>query len=157
MQWFLSEVYPIVQARVPAVKLVITGKNNAATLPAAENVTLTGFVEDIRPLIASAWISLAPLQVGGGTRLKILEAMALGTPVVATRKGAEGLEAADGEHLLVADTPAQFAEAVVRLLQDRKLRQKLATNSCQLVREQYDWSVIMPEFLDLVEEVGYGK
>lgn len=155
IRWFLSEVYPIVQAKVPAVKLVITGKNEGVTLPAADNVTLTGFVEDVRPFIASARVSLAPLHVGGGTRLKILEAMALGTPVVATGKGAEGLQATDGEHLLVADTPQQFAEAVIRLLQDRKLCQKLAANGCRLVRQQYDWAVIMPDFLDLVEEVGY--
>jgi glycosyltransferase involved in cell wall biosynthesis len=135
--------------------LVITGENEGVSLPAAENVTMTGFVEDVRPLIASAWISLAPLRVGGGTRLKILEAMALGTPVVATSKGAEGLQATNGEHLLAADTPVEFAGAVLRLLQDRKMCRKLADNSCQLVRQQYDWAIIMPEFLKLVEEVGY--
>jgi glycosyltransferase involved in cell wall biosynthesis len=155
VRWFLSEVYPIVQAQVPAVQLVITGKNDGVSLPTAENVTLTGFVEDVRPLIASARISLAPLQVGGGTRLKILEAMALGTPVVATEKGAEGLQAVNGEHLLVADSAENFADAVVRLLQDRKLCRKLTDNSCRLVRQQYDWAVIMSDFLELTEEVGY--
>ena len=153
IQWFLSEVYPIVQAEVSAVKLVITGKNDGISLTTADNVTLTGFVEDIRPLIASARVSIAPLLVGGGTRLKILEAMALGTPIVTTTKGVEGLRAVDGEHLLIADTPAQFADAVIRLLQDGKLCRKLADNSCRLVRQQYDWSVIMPDFMKLTEEV----
>jgi glycosyltransferase involved in cell wall biosynthesis len=155
IRWFLSEVYPIVQSQLPAVKLIITGKNDGVSLPTADNVTLTGFVEDVRPLIASARVSLAPLLVGGGTRLKILEAMALGTPVVATTKGAEGLRAVDGEHLLIADTPAQFADAVIRLLQNGKISQKLADNSCRLVRQQYDWSVIMPDFIKLIEEVSH--
>jgi glycosyltransferase involved in cell wall biosynthesis len=152
MHWFLTEVYPKVLMQNPAVKLIITGQSSNVSLPPVGNVTLTGHVEDIRPLIASAWISLAPIRIGGGTRLKILEAMALGTPVVATGKGAEGLQVKDGEHLLLADTPDQFSEAVNRLLQDGELRRKLAANSCSLIRQQYDWSVIMPDFLRLAEE-----
>ncbi|MFZ0544630.1 MAG: glycosyltransferase [Candidatus Promineifilaceae bacterium] len=156
MRWFLADVYPLIQSRIPAVKLIITGKSDGYPLPEADNVERTGFVADVRPLIASAWISLAPLREGGGTRLKILEAMALGTPVVATSKGAEGIRAADGEHLLIADSPAQFATAVNRLLQDRELHQTLIHNSCQLIRQQYDWEMLMPDFLNLIEESSYG-
>jgi len=107
----------------------------------------------VRPLIASAWASIAPLQQGGGTRLKILEALALQTPVVATSKGAEGLDARHDEHLLIADAPDEFANQVVRLLQDPALRQRLAANGARLVSEQYDWANVMPRFLNLVEQI----
>ena len=96
----------------------------------------------------------SPILQGGGTRLKILEAMALGTPVVATSKGAEGLDVEDGRHLLIADTPDEFAQAVIRLLQSPELRTSLGRNGRQLVAERYDWPVALPHFLDLVGQVS---
>jgi glycosyltransferase involved in cell wall biosynthesis len=154
MTWFLGEVYPRIQARVPGVRLIITGDHADLPLPPADNVTLTGFVDDVRSLIAAASVSLVPVRVGAGTRLKILEAMALHTPVVATAKGAEGLDVEDGDHLLIADAPEALAEAVLRLLGDPPLRQRLADNAYQLVRERYDWAAVMPYFLGLVERVA---
>jgi len=154
MTWFLGEVYPRIQARVPGVRLIITGDHANLPLPPANNVNLTGSVDDVRPLIAAASVSLVPVRVGGGTRLKILEAMALHTPVVATTKGAEGLDVQHGDHLLIADTPEAFAEAVLRLLGDPTMRQRLADNGYQLVRDRYDWAAVMPRFLDLVERVA---
>jgi len=156
MTWFLQEVYPLIQAQMPEVCLVITGDHADRPLPPADNVALTGFVGDVRPLIASAWASLVPIRVGGGTRLKILEAMALGTPVVATSKGAEGLEVQDGEHILIADTPEAFARAVLRLLADPGLRGRLADRASELVRDRYDWAAVMPAFLDLIERVVHA-
>ncbi len=157
MTWFVGQVYPLIQAQVPDVHLYITGNHADKPLPPADGVTRTGYVDDVRPLVARSWISLAPLRVGGGTRLKILEAMALRTPVVATSKGAEGLDVQDGEHLLIADTPQAFADAVIRLLKDPALRQRLTDNAYQLVREKYDWAVIMPRFLHLIEQVAREK
>jgi len=157
MTWFLQEVYPRVQAQAPEVSLTITGDHANLPLPPAENVTLTGFVAEVRPLVASAWASLAPMRVGGGTRLKILEAMALGTPVVATSKGAEGLDVQPGEHLLIADTAEAFAAAVLRLLQEPGLRQRLADKAYQVVCEKYDWAATMPRFLGLVERMVNGE
>jgi len=154
MIWFLHEVYPRIQAQVPSTHLTITGDHANLALPPAENVTLTGFVDDVRPLIASSWVSLAPIRLGGGTRLKILEAMALRTPVVATSKGAEGLDVQPNKHLLIADTPETFAEAIVSLLREPGLRQRLTDNAYQLVRERYNWPVVMPRFLNLVERVA---
>ena len=154
MTWFLSEAYPRIQAQVPSVRLTITGDHANLPLPLADNVTLTGFVDDVRPLIASSWVSLAPIRLGGGTRLKILEAIALHTPVVATSKGAEGLDIQHDEHLLIADTPEAFAEAVIRLLKKPGLRKQLTGNAYQLVREKYDWAVVMPRFLNLIERVA---
>jgi len=156
MVWFLEQVYPHIQTQVPDVHLTITGDHANLPLPATDGITLTGFVEDVRPLIAAAWISVVPLRLGGGTRLKILEAMALGTPVIATSKGAEGLDAQPNEHLLIADTPEAFAEAVVRLLKKPELRQRLTDNAYQLIREKYDWAVVMPHFLNLVDRVAHG-
>jgi glycosyltransferase involved in cell wall biosynthesis len=156
MTWFLAEVYPRIQAQVTDVRLLITGDHADLPLPPTDNLTLTGFVDDVRPLVAAASISLVPIRVGGGTRLKILEAMALHTPVVATTKGAEGLDVQHGDHLLIADTPESFAQAVLRLLGDPALRQKLADNGYQLVRERYDWAAVMPTFLNLIERVAYA-
>lgn len=151
MEWFVGQVYPLIKQRRPGACLTITGDHAGRPLPPAEGVTLTGFVDDVRPLVASSWISLAPLLSGGGTRLKILEAMALRTPVIATRKGAEGLDAQPGEHLLLADDPAEFAAATVRLLEEPGLRRRLVENAYRLVRSRYDWAVIWPQFLKLVE------
>ena len=153
MQWFLSEAYPRIQANIPEVSLTITGDHADKPLPAARNVTLTGFVDDVRPHVASAWASVAPIRVGGGTRLKILEAMALRTPVVATSKGAEGLGARHDEHLLFADTGPDFADAVIRLLKDPELRRRIADGGYRLVSEKFEWSAIMPRVLSLADEV----
>lgn len=154
MIWFLREVYPCIQAQVPDLGLTITGDHANRPLPNAQSLNLTGFVNDVRPLIASASISLAPLRIGGGTRLKILEAMALRTPVVATSKGAEGLDAQSGKHLLVADTPQAFANAVIHILKEPELGQQLTDNAYQLVTEKYNWATVMPRFLSLVDRVA---
>jgi glycosyltransferase involved in cell wall biosynthesis len=154
MVWFLQAVFPQVQALNPAVSLTITGDHGNQPLPAAPNVHLTGFVPDVRPLIAGAWCSIVPIHTGGGTRVKILEAMALRTPVITTTKGVEGIEAQDGVHLLVADTPQAFAEATIRLLHEPGLRQQLTTNAYQLVQTKYDWAATLPQFLQLIERVA---
>jgi glycosyltransferase involved in cell wall biosynthesis len=97
---------------------------------------------------------VVPLRIGGGTRLKILEAMALGTPVVSTTKGAEGLRVVSGEHLLLADTSRSFAEQTVRLLRQPELRADLAMRARRLVEREYDWADIGQHFRDLVEELA---
>jgi glycosyltransferase involved in cell wall biosynthesis len=150
MVWFMEQVYPLIKAALPQTQLMITGDHAGLPLPPARDVTLTGFVDDVRPLIAGAAVSLAPIWQGGGTRLKILEAMALNTPVVATSKGAEGLEAQPGRHLLVADTPPAFAQAVIRLLTDEAQRRAVAEAAFELVREKYDWAATMPHFLKVI-------
>jgi len=154
MLWFAQEVFPIIRAQIPSARLTITGDTAGRDFPAVEGVQLAGHVQDVRPLVASAWLSVAPLRVGGGTRLKILESFALRTPVVATSKGAEGLSARPGQHLLIADDPVDFAAQVVSLLNDSALRQRLAEQAFHLVEEQYDWAVILPRFLALVESAA---
>lgn len=155
MQWFTGEVLPLVRAAVPEVELWITGEHGGRVLQGP--VKHLGYVHDVRPEVASSWASLAPLLTGGGTRVKILEAMALRTPVIATSKGAEGLDVQPEVHLLIADTPEAYAHATIRLLQDPALRRRLADNAYELVRQKYDWNVIMPRFLDLAERVSRGQ
>jgi polysaccharide biosynthesis protein PslH len=157
MVWFLKEVYPLIKAQVPAVRITITGDHANLPLPLADDVMLTGFIDDVRPLLASSWISIAPILQGGGTRLKILEAMALQTPVVATSKGAEGLQVQHGEHLLLADTPGAFAHAVASLLQDPALRRCLAHNAYELVRQEFNWPAVIPRFLRVVEGAATSR
>lgn len=151
MLWFMKNVFPLLRARRPAVRVMLTGEHKGLPLPGEPAITRTGFVDDVRPYIAGAWAALAPLQMGGGTRLKILEAMAVHTPVIATSKGAEGLDVVPGEHILLADSPDEFALSTARVLGDRDLRDRLAANAFQLVKERYDWSVILPDFFDLAE------
>lgn len=153
MLWFVDKVFPLILQRLPDTRLFITGDHQNLPLPSQKNITLTGHVDNLKTLVASAAVSIAPLLSGGGTRLKILEAMALGTPVVATSKGAEGMEVKAGEHLLVADAPADFAECVLRLLTDDESSQRLANNAFQLVQDRYNWDAMIPEYLSLIETV----
>ncbi len=152
MVWFLEHIFPEVQNRIPDVKLIITGDNAGIKLPNNKNVIQLGYVDDVRTQIAGSWVSIAPLLQGGGTRYKIIEAMALRTPVISTTKGAEGLGVYPGRDLLIADTPHEFAEAIIQVLIDDKLRHEISSNAYQFVRENMDWSVILPSFLSLVEK-----
>lgn len=160
MQWFLAEIYPRIRVQMPDAALAITGSTQSVDLTGLaldDSVTLTGFVEDVRIPVAEAAVAVAPIRRGGGTRLKILEAMALSTPVVATSKGAEGLDVTDGEHLLLADDPQRFAEQVVALRADADLRARLAANARRLVEQRYDWDAIGQLFVDLVESVALDR
>jgi len=156
VRFFLTEVYPIVRQRVPNVSLTITGSTSGVDLSGLDldkSVILSGYVDDIRFPVAEATVCVVPLRQGGGTRLKILEAMALGTPVVATSKGAEGLDVTPDHDILIADEPAEFARQVVRLLGDASLARQLADNARRLVERSYDWDQIGKRFVRLVESV----
>jgi len=160
VRFFLTEAFPIVKARRPEVKLYITGRTNGVPpkeLPHGDGVILTGYLNDVRPRIAQSTACVVPMTVGGGTRLKILEAMALGTPVVSTTKGAEGLEVTPDYDILIADEPATFAKAVLRLLSDRELRSRLVENGRRLVRDKYDWEAIGAAFDAFLKEVVMAK
>jgi glycosyltransferase involved in cell wall biosynthesis len=151
MQWFVGHVFPLILEKVPDVQLVITGDHANLPLPDTRNIILAGYVDDVKSLIAACSVSIAPLWSGGGTRLKILEAMALGTPVVATSKGAEGLLTENGEHILIADQPEIFAQSVIKILSDKELSDFLSSNALQLVKTKYDWRTIMPKFLAFLQ------
>lgn len=146
VRWFAAEILPILQQSVPSLRLRVTGRNDglvaADPLRAMPGVTLTGFLQDVRPAIQSALACVVPLRQGGGTRLKILEAMALGVPVVATSRGAEGITATPGRDILIADTPAAFAEAVLSLRNDPARRASLGAAGRCLVEAHYGWDAL---------------
>jgi glycosyltransferase involved in cell wall biosynthesis len=106
---------------------------------------VTGQVPDIRPFFARAQVFVAPLRIGGGTRVKILEAMAMRRPVVATSLACEGLDVTHGDSLMVADTPKEFAQAVIGLLRDEAARRALASRGRALIQARYDWAAIGAE------------
>jgi len=145
--WFARKVLPQVQAEAPGLHFFIVGQRPHRRLDGLRDdpaITLTGWVEDTRPYIAAAAVYVAPLRIGGGTRLKLLEAMAMSKPVVATRLGAEGYPVTDGRELLLADTPADFAAAIVALLRAPERRAELGQAARTFVERRYDWRAIVP-------------
>jgi sugar transferase (PEP-CTERM/EpsH1 system associated) len=140
--WFCGEIWPRVRRRASDVRLFLVGRSPAPRVRAlngVEGVRVTGEVPDVRPYLAGAAAMVVPLRSGGGTRLKILEAMAMARPVVSTTVGAEGLDVVDGRDLLLADTPADFARAVERVLGSPDLAQRLGEAGRRLVLERYGW------------------
>jgi glycosyltransferase involved in cell wall biosynthesis len=159
MQFFAREIWPRIRAEIPEATLRITGQVSHRD-PWAEGIILTGYLEDVRPAVGQAWGCVVPLRTGSGTRLKILEAMALGTPVVATTKGAEGLAVTHGEHLLIADEPAEFATQTITLLRDADLRARLAQRARQLIETRYNWAEsgkLFNKFLGAQLELAVAK
>lgn len=145
--WFAEEILPLVRMQMPEAHFVVVGQKPHARLAALERrpgVKLTGWVEDIQPYIHAADVYVAPLRMGSGTRLKLLQAMAMRRAIVSTRLGAEGLDVADGQHMRLADTPEAFAQAVSALLADPEQRATLGEQAHTHVRAHYDWSAIIP-------------
>lgn len=142
IMWWLQEGYPHLRALCPDVSYDIVGARPPHTLQSiaatCEGVHLHGYVADAEPFWTGARALLVPLLSGGGVRVKILEAMAMGVPVISTTVGCEGLAVRDGEHLLIADTPQELAHAGARVLQDDELARALAYNARQLILERYD-------------------
>lgn len=142
MLYFGSEIWPLVRQQAPHAQLTIVGANpprEIMHLGQSPGVTVTGFVPDVRPYLAQAQVVVAPLRIGGGTRLKILEALAMCRAVVSTSLGCEGLDVVDGRHLLVADEPQAFAARIVELLLNPTRRNELGRRGRALVEESYDW------------------
>ena len=146
LAWFAREVLPLVRAEVPAIQLQVLGP--AATdavraLAAADpSIVLLGRVDDVRPVLESAAVVVVPLRAGGGTRLKIVEALSMARPVVSTTIGAEGLELTAGKEIVLVDSPADFAAAVVKLVQDGEERRRLGAAGRSAVQARYDWGSI---------------
>jgi glycosyltransferase involved in cell wall biosynthesis len=143
--YLLREIMPLVQAEIPQAQLSITGSTKGVPLerlPASPGLNFTGYLPDVRPSVARSWLSVVPLRQGGGTRLKILESLALGTPVIATSKGAEGLDLRHGHEIIIADKPEEFAAAVLGLLHDPQRRAELSRAGRQAVAARYDWPII---------------
>jgi glycosyltransferase involved in cell wall biosynthesis len=157
VRYFLDAILPIIAEHIPNVTVRISGKYQGvdlAGLKLNQRVILTGFVEDIRPVISSSWGAIVPLRIGGGSRLKILEAMALGTPVISTPKGVEGIDAIPDRHILIGSDADEFARQTVRLINDPNLRRTLAENAAKFVRSRYNWAKIGEKFVQKIEARG---
>jgi glycosyltransferase involved in cell wall biosynthesis len=141
--YLLHEVWPLLAKSHPRARLKIVGQHPTPEILAfrGPRVEVSGQVEDVRPHLSSAAVSIAPLRIGGGTRFKILEAMAMARPVVSTPLGAEGIKFESGRHLLLADDAAAFARAVGRILDDAQLANHLASEGRALVEARYSWAV----------------
>jgi len=145
--WFGREIWPLIQAQQPNATWGIVGKSphpRLDVLRADPAITIVGEVPAMPPYFHAAELYVIPLRMGGGTRFKLLEAMAAGIPVVSTRVGAEGVPVRSGRELLLAEQPADFAAAVLRLLHDPALREQLRAASLTLAREQFDWRTVVP-------------
>lgn len=159
--YFVREILPLVRREVPEVRLRILGQRPAPAVQALAKdpaIEVTGFVRDVRPLAQRGTVHVVPLRVGGGSRLKILQALALEKAVVSTTVGAEGLELTAGEHLVIADEAEAFARETVALLRDGERRKALGSAGRRAVVERYDWRAItapLPELYErLVKERG---
>ena len=147
--YFLNEVLPLIRCHIPEVKLCIAGRNpstNVKALAMQTCVEVTGRVQDIRPYVREAAVYIVPLRVGGGTRLKIFEAMAMGKAIVSTSIGAEGLPVKNGENIIIQDDPEQFALSVARLLRDPAARARLGRAARQMVGKRYGWKAVAAKF-----------
>lgn len=140
--FFTDEVFPRIQEKVPDVKFSIVGGNPSGRvqkLAERDGVVVTGRVPEIKPYFAEATVFVVPLRIGSGTRLKILEALAMGKAIVSTSVGAEGLDLKNGKEIFIADEPDAFADAVTRLLTDEQLRRRIGENGRARVEQDYDW------------------
>jgi glycosyltransferase involved in cell wall biosynthesis len=149
VQWFVRGVWPQVRAAKPHATFSIVGRNPPAAISRLREVSgveVIGCVPDVRPQLAKACIAVVPLHVGGGTRLKIFEAMAMGKAVVSTSLGAEGLTVADGKHLALADSVDQFAQRVIELMDNMAMRQRMGQQALCLVRKRFGAETIARQF-----------
>lgn len=143
--WFARGPWPEIRRRLPDAVFTIAGRNPSAevrALGSLEGVEITGTVSDLAPYYREALVAVVPLRVAGGTRIKILEAMAAGVPVISTARGAEGLAIAPGTHYILADRDAEMSDAVADLARDGAKRERLAAAAAALVRQKYDWAVL---------------
>lgn len=158
--FFIRDVFPLVRSRTPDARFTVTGGTgnvDVSQLAAQPGVTFSGYLPSVAKAVQQSAIMVAPLRVGGGTRLKILEAMALGTPVISTSKGAEGLNVTHGENILIGDTPEAMTDAIHLLFNDHQLRARLAASARALVEREYDWRIIGGRLTALVEQVVTEK
>lgn len=155
MLYFVEAILPLIRREIPDTSLTIVGRNPSARLRALAGkagVQVTGTVDDVRPHIAEAAIYVVPLRIGGGTRIKIFEGLAMAKAIVSTTIGAEGLPLLPDAHFLRADDPGEFARAVVSLLRDPARRRALGTAGRRLVAERYSWTSVAGEFEARCEE-----
>ncbi|MCE5324481.1 glycosyltransferase family 4 protein [bacterium] len=159
MLYFCRDIYPLVKAKMPECTLTIAGQRPVESIKALASdpsVAVIGYVSDSRDLAKDCGAFIVPLRSGSGVRVKILNALAMGLPVVSTSVGAEGLEVESGRHLMLADSPADFADAVVKVLQDRELADSIGRSGRALVCKKYSWQVVGGRLLSVYGALADG-
>jgi len=156
IRYFTEQIMPLVKQKIDGLTLTVVGRNPYPSLLELSrrdpSIVVTGRVDDVRPFMEQAAVYIVPLRIGGGTRLKIFEAMAMGKAVVSTTVGAEGLPVMHDQELLLADTPEAFAESVVGLLQDRVWAQALGQRAATRVRKEFGWQRVAEVFAAICSE-----
>lgn len=142
--WFYKDIFPLIKKEVPEAKLYIVGRKPPVNIKilANKDIIVTGFVEDVREYIARSAVFIVPLKIGGGMRIKILNALAMGKAIVSTSIGCEGIDVTDGKDIYIADTEAQFARRVLELMGNKNKRRRLGEEGLRLVKEKYQWKRI---------------
>ena len=157
MKWFVGEIYDLVKEKYPAISLDIVGRRPGEEIKnLARNdssIQVLADVPDVRPHIAESDLFIVPLRVGGGSRIKIYEAMAMDRPVVSTTIGAEGLPLTPDEHIAIGDTPAEFADQIVRLLNDSEKKQNISNSGYRLVTENFQWKNVATQLRDHCQDL----
>lgn len=157
MLYFIRKIFPLVRERVPDVTLTVAGRNPTQELQALakldRGIRLTGFVDDIRPCFDSSLVYVSPLLSGAGIKNKILEAWSMSMPVVATSVSCSGLEAKNGENILIADKSEDFSEAIFTLLSDRSLMKLISQNGRKTVEQSYSWEIRAKMLMDIFRDV----
>ena len=156
IRWFFNEVFPLVQKRVSNATLTIIGKNPPQDfIELAERnpgvIKVTGYVDDLRPYLEESALMVVPVRAGGGMRVRILEAFAYAMPVVTTTVGLEGIHGTPDHDVIVADTPADFANRTAELLENASLQEKLSTNGRELATSKYDWQAVLAAMRPIYE------
>lgn len=147
VHFFMREMYPYIKMKVPNIKVLFVGKDPPPSIVKygqrePSSILITGTVPDVRKYIGSAAVVIVPLRIGGGSRLKILEAMAMKKPVVSTTVGAEGLMVESGKNIIIADDPIAFSNRVITLVKDERAQNELGKAGWRVVKEMYDWDVL---------------
>ena len=153
--WFYNEVYPLIKEKIPDVKLYIVGMSPAKEilqLSADESVVVTGYVKDLRPYFSRAWVVVAPLKNNFGVKVRVLQAMAMGKPVVSTSMVTSGIDVSAGENIILADDPREFAERVIELLNNEELRNRIGANARKLMEEEHSWERLTDELNKVLEK-----
>lgn len=161
VNYFCEEVFPLILREMPDIRFTAVGKSPTKKLlrlaAANSNVKAVGYVDDVRGAMERAAVYIAPIRSGGGTKLKVLNALSMARPVVTTTVGAEGIEVVDGEHLLIADDAKLFAEKTIGLLRDPARAAGLGENGRRLMLEKYDWDIIGGKMNSIYEDLLKGK
>ena len=157
MLFFVDKVWPLLKKEIPDINMTIVGQDPPQKLtdvaPNDNNFKVTGYVDDVRPYIDQATVFICPIRDGGGTKLKILDALAMGKAIVADPISCEGIDVVDGESVLLAETPDEYVDCVKRLFDDAALLQKLGNNGRKLILDKYSFINIGKKLSDLYESI----